>query len=83
MQLSKMFSVRKGIQKFVDKLNIFFMYYCSFMKTSLLQYPYFEHLQVINQIDWDVHTKVTVTIATCIYGKCCYTNFHTMILVFI
>ena len=76
-------NVRGGIQKFVDKLNIFFMHYRIVTKTSHLKHSYLEHLQVINQIDSDVHNIVTVTIATSIHGKCRTSNFQTLILVFI
>ena len=75
--------IRGGIQKLVDKLNNFFMHYHIFTKTSNLKHSYLEQLQVIDQIDSDVHTKVTVTIATCIYGKCGISSFQTMISVFI
>ena len=36
-----------------------------------------------HQIDSDDNAKITVTIATCIYGKCRTANFQTMILFFI
>ena len=58
-----------GIQKFVDKLNIYFKHNGIFTKTSHIKHSLVEHLHVINQINSGVHTKVTVTITTCICGS--------------
>ena len=78
-----MVMIRGGIQKLVDKLNHFFMHYRIFTKTLHLKHSQLEHLQVKDQKDSDVHAKVKVTIATCIYRKCRTSSFQTMISVFI